>query len=57
MTTPGLLHQLQKLSGAVALYVTLGLLLATPSHASDAALEYGRDGVVKNGTVQTRIGS
>ena len=56
MTTPGLLHQLQKLSGAVALYMTLGLLLATPSHASESSLEYGRDGVVKNGTVQTRIG-
>ena len=56
MTTPGLLHQLQRLGGAVALYMTLGLLLAAPSHASESALEYGRDGVVKNGTVQTRIG-
>ena len=36
MTTPGLLHQLQKLRGAVALYMT-PLLVATP-HASDAAL-------------------
>ena len=56
MTTPGLLHQLQKLSGAVALYMTLGLLVVAPSHASESGPEYGRDGVVKNGTVQTRIG-
>ena len=56
MTTAGLWQHLQRLIGAAALLMTLGLLLTALSHASESAPEYGRDGVVKNGTVQTRIG-
>ena len=56
MSTIGFSKGRQRLTGTLALHLILGLLVAAPSYGSEQSLEYGLDGVVKNGTVQTRIG-
>ena len=40
-----------------SIFVTLALIMAFTSSGFAAQIEYGLDGVVKNGTVETRVGS